>query len=53
MQSATGKSAREIRFRVEMEMEENIARDMNPAEAWRSAYRKVGNPAAIRERFSA
>ena len=41
--------ARDLRFYIEAETEDNIARGMSPAEARTLAFRKVGNPALIRE----
>jgi predicted permease len=41
--------ARELESYVEIEIADNIARGLSPAEARRAAYRKLGNPTRIRE----
>jgi putative ABC transport system permease protein len=40
---------REIECHIEIEIDENIARGLPPAQAVAAAYRKFGNPALIRE----
>jgi len=42
-------TARDIRFYLDTETEDNIARGMPPEEARAAAYRKLGNSALIRE----
>jgi hypothetical protein len=41
--------ARELEAYLEIEMDENLARGMNPEQARRAAHRKLGNSTLIRE----
>ena len=42
----------ELRFHVDMRIEENIAKGMSPAEAKRDAASRFGNPTVIKERVT-
>jgi len=39
----------ELRFHLEMEVEENLRRGMRPEEAWRQANLRLGGVAQVRE----